>query len=336
MGSSSPQPQTQTTTHTLAPEQRELLNLAMPGLREFSKMEASQAIPGFSGVAGFDPSQTSGQEMVLASTPGQQGVVGSAAGANQLLTGGNLLYPESNPALQRTIEAGTRPITEQLLFNAMPVIRNQALSAGQFGGSRQGIAEGLAIQGAERAVGDTAAKIATPAYTAGLEAMTKGVGLAPQTAQSLALPGITTSGVGDVRQALAQSMLGEQLSRFNTSALWPLLQGKELASLVGGIPGGSTTTTASGPTAPSGLQQALGYGSMGVSALSSMLPLLMMSDRRTKRIIAKLSETLRGIPLYLFEYIGSSLPQVGVMADEVPAYARVRVNDIDFVDYGAL
>jgi hypothetical protein len=63
-----------------------------------------------------------------------------------------------------------------------------------------------------------------------------------------------------------------------------------------------------------------------------------MSDRRTKRIIAKLEATLRGIPLYIFEYIGDTLPlpRVGVMADEVPAYARVRINGIDFVDYGAL
>jgi hypothetical protein len=299
-------------------------------------MSASQAIPGFSGVAGFDPSQTAGQEMVLGAAPGQAGVVGSAASGNQFLTGGQALDPTTNPALARTIEASTRPITEQLLEKALPAVRSGAVGAGQFGGSRQGIAEGQAIRGAESAVGDAASKVATTGYLSGLDAMTKGIGLAPGSAQALAIPGISTSGVGDVRQALQQALLGEQTSRFNTQALWPLLQGKELASLVGGLPGGGTTTTASGPTAPSGLQQALGYGSAGLGAISSMLPLLMMSDRRTKRIVRKLRETLRGIPLYLFEYLGSTLPRVGVMADEVPAYARVSVNGIDFVDYGAL
>ena len=112
--------------------------------------------------------------------------------------------------------------------------------------------------------------------------------------------------------------------------------GKEYAGIAGTIPGGSTTTTASGPQQPGGLQQALGFRKRGPRALSSMMPLLMMSDRRTKRTVRKLREAFHGIPLYVFRYIGDMLPRVGVMADEVPAYARIRVNGIEFVDYGAL
>lgn len=342
MSGGSSQPTTQTTQYNLSPEQRELLKIAMPGLREFSGKPASESIPSFSGVAGFDPLQMQGQEAVVGAAPGQAGVVGTAAGGNAFLSGGNVLYPESNPALRGSIDAATRPIVDTLLEKALPAVRNQAVAAGQFGSSRQGIAEGQAIRGAETAVGDTAAKIASAGYGQGLDAMVKGIGLAPQTAQSLALPGLSLSGVGDVRQALSQAMLGEQTNRFTTEAMWPLLVGKEFAGIAGAIPGGGSTTTASGPQSNS-LMQALGLGVAGLGAAGSamsgagaLLPFLMMSDRRSKQIFAKLARKFRDLPLYAYRYLGEPFFRVGVMADETPAYARVRVNGVDFVDYGAL
>lgn len=338
------QPTTQTTTYQLSPEQRQILDLAMPGLKSFAQNNptAENIIPGFSGVAGFDPAQVAGQEAVLGSTGQQGATVGAAAQGNQFLASGAALDPNTNPALQGTINAAVRPITDQLLEKALPAIRSGAAMAGQYGGSRQGIAEGQAIRGAETAVGDTAAKVANQGYLSGLDAMTKNIGLAPQTAQSLALPGITTSGVGDVRQQLAQALLGEQTNRFSTSALWPLLLGKEYASMVSGIPGGGSTTTASGPQSNS-LLQALGLGATALGGAGSFLsgagaiaPFLLASDRRTKRVLRRLKARFRDLPLYVFEYLGSTLPRVGVMADEVPAYARLRFRGVDFVNYGAL
>jgi hypothetical protein len=307
----------------------------MPGAEAFAQTGPSSVIPPYSAVAGFDPAQTAGQEQVLGAVPGQQGVVGSAATGNQFLTSGDVLRPDSNPALAQYMDAATKPLYQNLTEQVLPSVRSGAAAADQFGSSRQGIAEGLAAGRTAQAAGAATADIANKGYQTGLDAMTKGIGLAPQTAQDLALPGLTTSGVGDVRQQLAQAMLGEQAQRYQTTGMWPLLQAQSLAGMAGSLPGAGTTTTASGPTAPSGLQQALGYGAMGTSALSAMLPLLMMSDRRTKKAI-KLIGSFRDIPIYLFEYIGSSLPRVGVMADEVPAYARIRMNGIDFVDYGAL
>lgn len=49
-----------------------------------------------------------------------------------------------NPFLQRQANAITADLTRNLNENVMPGIRSQALAAGQYGGSRQGIAEGLA------------------------------------------------------------------------------------------------------------------------------------------------------------------------------------------------
>ena len=213
------QPQTQTTKHELSPEQQQILALGMPGLTNFAAEHptAEGMIPSFSGVAGFDPMQTQGQEQVLGSTGAQQDIVGSAGQGNQFLTSGQALDPSTNPYMAKTIEAGVRPIREQLLEKALPSIRSGAVGAGQFGSSRQGIAEGQAIRGAETAAGDTLAKIANAGYLAGLDAMTKGIGLAPGTAQAQALPGLTTSGVGDVRLSALHRRCSE---RKHNASIW--------------------------------------------------------------------------------------------------------------------
>lgn len=263
-----PKNTTQTTKVELSPEQRELLNLAMPSLREFAANPPEQ-YPG-SKIAGWDPLQLLGQEQVLGIT-GQQGMIGQdAASANRFLMG-DVLSPDSNPYLRQYIDAAVRPITEQTTQQILPNIRNEFVGAGQFGGSRQGIAEGLAAQGMQRQIGDTTANIATQAYGQGLEAMQRGLALAPQTQQVLAQPGITTSGVGDLRRQMSQALLNQDVEQFMYPQLLPLMMGKELASLVGGIPGGGSTTTASGGGS-SPLMSGLGGAATGASLGSLIMP----------------------------------------------------------------
>lgn len=259
---------TQTTKVELPPEARQLLDLSMPYLTSFAKTPP-QAYPG-SAVAPFDPLQVAGQEGALSAAGGPQaGIVGSAGTAQQRLTSGELLTPASNPALRDTIAAGTRPIIEDLLFKALPAIRGEASTTGNFGSSRQALAEGLATGKAAQAVGDTGAKIASTGYLAGLDALTKGVGLAPQTANAQLIPALTTSGVGDVRQAMTQALLGEDVSKFNYNQLLPLLVGQKLASIAAGIPGGSVTTTASGPQS-NPIMSGLGLASTGLGLLGDI------------------------------------------------------------------
>lgn len=270
MGGNSATPTTQTTQVNLAPEQRELLQLAMPNLRQFAANPPK--LPDFSAVAGFDPAQTQGQEMALAAAAPQADVVGSAADASKRLTSPDLLYADSNPALQSYQQAATRPIIDDLLEKALPAIRGGAAVNTNFGSTRRQIAEGLAVGKAAQAVGDTNAKIANAGYGAGLDAQGKALSLAPQTATALSIPAGTTSAVGDVRQNLLQQILGEKLGRWNYQEELPLLIGKELASLVSGIPTAGATTTAStarsGPTA----MTSLGGAASGAALGSMLLP----------------------------------------------------------------
>jgi len=250
----------------MSPEQRQLYGYADPFIKQFAA-NPPKLYPG-SGVAGFDPTQELAQQLALTGAEQQANLVGSGAGASDFLLG-DVLYPESNPALQSTINAATRPIYENLTENVLPAVRSGAETSGQFGGSKEQIAEGIASREAGRSAGDVASKIATEGYGKGLDAMTKALGLLPATAQSINLPASTVGAVGDVRQNMSQQQLTEQVQRWLYEQNLPLEMAQSIVSMISGIPGGTTTATGTPPQA-SGLQKGLGGAASG-AALGSML-----------------------------------------------------------------
>jgi hypothetical protein len=267
--SSGSTPQTQSTTYQLSPEQRQLLNLAMPGVTQFAS-SVPQRYPG-TAIAGFDPSQVAGQEGALGSAPVQTNLGRAGAGTTMDWLQPGALDIRNNPGLQGNIEAATRPITRALTESALPAIRDSAERSGNFGGSRQGIAEGLATGRAGEAIGDTTSKIVSDAYSQNLNAQMKALGLLPQTQGAQTTGDLTTSAVGDTRQALAQALLGEKVGGYNYDQLAPFLQSKEIMSLLSGLPGGTATSTASVPQ-KNPLTQALGGAATGASLGSALFP----------------------------------------------------------------
>lgn len=266
-GGNTTQP-TQTTTTEMSPEQRQLWKLAFPGIRDFAS-NVPQRYQG-SQVAGFDPSQTKGQNMALDAAGLQKYLTTNAVQSNKFLLG-DIWNPQSNPALQGAIDASIRPVTQQYQETVLPGLRDEFQAAGQsFGGSRRGVAEGIAGRGYLNTVGDTSSKLVQDQYGNNLRAMVQGLGLVPQTTQAALQPAQTVSGVGDIRQRMQQALLNQNVSNFNYDQYAPFLQSKELLSLLGGLPGGTTTSTANNPPQAPWWQQALGGGMMGSSILSNL------------------------------------------------------------------
>ena len=133
-------------------------------------------------------------------------------------------------------------------------------------GSPKVSASGRAAQEVGRQAQGITTDLANRAYGQGLTAMTQGLGLtgevqkagtagadAMRTAAGLAgeqiNPALWTSGVGDVRQGQAQSLLDEQTARFNYQQNLPLLNGEGASLAGGGIPGAGTTVTGTAPPA---------------------------------------------------------------------------------------
>lgn len=258
-----------TTTTQLSPEQQQILGLSMPGIQQFAA--ATPKRYGGSTIAGFDPSQEKAQGMALDASMMQDWLAGQGVGAANTFLGGDIWKPESNPNLQGAISAATRPITQNLTESILPSIRGEAGSTGNFGSSRQGIAEGLASGRASQAVGDTASKLVQDQYSTNINAQLKALGMLPMLQDSTLAGARTTGAVGDVRQAMDQARLNEQVSNFNFDQYAPFLKSKELLALLQGIPGGSTTAVGTGP-ARNPLMGALGGAATGASLGSAFGP----------------------------------------------------------------
>lgn len=193
--------------------------------------------------------------------------VDAAVSGGQFLAGGDVLFPESNPALRAATDAAIRPLTENFLETILPGIRGEAITSGSLGGSRQGIAEGAASRGLLRQIGDTSASIQANAFQQSLDAMVKALFAAPQTAQLPFVGPAAIEAVGAQRQQFAQSQLSEQAQRFLSEQLIPFSVAQDVAALAFGIPGGTVTSNASFPSSGSNtLGQILGT----ISPLASL------------------------------------------------------------------
>lgn len=256
-GPSQPAKTEQKVVQELSPEQQQLLNLAMPKLQEFAaskpKMNAT--------TVGFNPTQQQGQQMALDTAGDQGATTSSAAAMNRRFTAGEFLDPGSNPALQAYMKSATQPIQQNLVESTLPALRSEDLLTGNIGGTREGVAQGRAAEGASRAIGATTSSIANEGYKSGLDATLKAMGFAPTIAQAENIPAATVSAVGDVQQQQAQREADTANQIANYDAWLPYIQGSALAGASSGIRGGSTTTTGKAEAPQTNpLQQMVGVG----------------------------------------------------------------------------
>lgn len=257
------QTNTSSSAVVMAPQQTQLLDLAMPYLTQFAK-DGIKLQDG-SSVAPFNSTQIAAQNSVLNNAATQQTGANNGMAASNFALNPNILNPNSNPALRGTINAATRPIFEGLTNSALPAIRSEATMTGNLGSSRQGIAEGLASKGAMDAAGDTSSKIAFSGYQSGLDTMMKSLGMLPQTLNAQNIPGASMGAVGDANQMLQQQLLDEAKARFLQKQTLPLDVGKEFVGLVGGVPSAGATTSSTTPT-PSLFQTLLGTAATAAGA----------------------------------------------------------------------
>jgi hypothetical protein len=185
----------------------------------------------------------------------------------------DVLYPGSNPALQGYMNAAIRPITQSYMDpgGIMSQIRTQAGQAGQVGGSRQGVAEGIAAGQYANAVGDTSAKVANEGYAQGLTAMGRAQALAPTYAEMGTLPAQLQGQIGSMFDTQQQRFAdyAANARMWNLNAQWTPLQ--NYANIVfGGASPGTTTTGTGGIQGPSTLGRIAGAGAAGLGTYAAL------------------------------------------------------------------
>jgi hypothetical protein len=90
---------------------------------------------------------------------------------------------QNNPYIQDYIRAAIDPIQQQLMQKVLPAVRSDAVSSGMFGGSRQGVGEGLGIQGFSNAATNATSGIMNNAYNTGMRAQANALKMSPIMAQ---------------------------------------------------------------------------------------------------------------------------------------------------------
>ena len=102
---------------------------------------------------------------------GQNPQMGQAWDVAQGMAGG-----AENPYAQQLMDMTSQQMTQQFNEGILPGIQQGAIGAGGLGGSRQGIAEGLAAERAQRALGDQQNQLASNFYGQNLNQQQAGMG----------------------------------------------------------------------------------------------------------------------------------------------------------------
>ncbi len=221
-------------------------------------------------VAQFDPATTAAQQNIVQNTvPQAQGVVNQAATTSTDILSGKFLDPNNDPNLRASLDAIARPVNESLTEQFLPNIRAGAAATRSIGGSRQGIAEGIASRSASNAIGDASAGFLATNRLVGLDQLTKTLALAPTTANALAIPSSILDAVGTQRQGLEQANINETIGRHNFEQTTDQRAISQFASLVSGNFG--SEVTGEGFKGPTKLEGTLGGAAAG-AAIGSAFP----------------------------------------------------------------
>lgn len=257
------------------------------------------------------------------------GVAGYTPGS--FLTGDMSAY--MNPYLQNVEQAALGNM-DQAYKQTLNTIGDRAINAGAFGGSRQGVAEGVAASETARQMGDLSAQLRAQGFQQASGMMQSDMDRAMQ-GQQLNLQAAGMQGdlanagqnaylqsiqsalsAGALNQAQAQALLDQAENQYNLMRNVPLEQlNIRLAALGGTQVPTSSTQTSRTPTsgnpfvgglggAMSGAQLGSMFGPIGtgIGAIGGGL-LGFLSDERSKTNIQPLGvDGMTGLPMYAYDY----------------------------------
>ena len=228
----------------------------------------------------------------------------------QLMQGLQNFGGMQNQALGGAIQAGLGDINRNFQNNIMPSINTGSAMTNTSGGSRQGIAQGIAAGEANRQAGDFVARMQSNNFQ---NMMQNQLGAYNQMGGLQAQQNMAQQGALGMAPQMSNLGFGSQYG--NLAALSSLLGGP---TVLGGGSSGSSQ---------GGIGSSLGGG----AALFSVL-----SDRRAKENIKRVGKTDSGLNVYTYNYKGHPMTQMGVMAQEVEEVMPDAVhefNGLKTVDY---
>jgi hypothetical protein len=261
----------QTTQVTYSPEEQAARDKVMnAALGVYDKSAADFNPQSYTGAkpVGFDSATVSGQNELLNYSDKLKGNIGQAQTANNFGLK-DALYAESNPYLQSAMTAATQPLIQQFMDpgGALAQTRQGAIQSNGYGGSRQGIAEGVAQGRLQQQVGNMRAQMSSDAYGKGLDQMNNSIKNQSMLSMLGMLPGQIQGQVGAQREGMAQQQENYDASArdYSQNGQWQPLQ--NLANIIYGGSNGKTTTTGQQAGGDSTMQAVGTLGQLGMMAM---------------------------------------------------------------------
>jgi hypothetical protein len=291
---------------------------------------------------------------------GTAGYLGALGQKPQNVTAGQLattnLNPYMNPYTQQVIDK-TLPLMQQQNALSQNQQANAANSSNAFGGSRQGVQQGVAQAQGAMNIGQMAAGLNQANFQQAQQGAMGDIGnrlKADQGNQNAALQKIqsdilASTGLGNLGDSMnkanvanfnmqqsagagqsmeAQNQINSQISKFNDAFNYPQKQLGTLLSALGMTPhdtstSGQTTQQTTTPT---------DWASIIQKGAGAAADLWKMSDKTVKKDIEPTGESVAGVPSYTYRFKGQppSTPKImGPMAQDVQKVAPGAVKRID-------
>ena len=173
----------------------------------------------------------------------------------------------NNPYVQNMMQSNQFMANRNLSENLLPMIDSGAVAAGQMGGSRQGIAQGLAMRGTQEALANANAQTMMDAYGKGLGAQQGALAMAPNIMGMGTAPMDIMGQVGAYNQGIDTQALDADMARwnYNQERPWDAL-GRYSNIVSGNNQWGQNQTSDGGGS--SAIASGLGGAALGASAAS--------------------------------------------------------------------
>lgn len=276
-GGSAPSSST-TTTQNFSPEEAaQRAKVQEEGNRIYNQTAGSisgSPYPGAQPVP-FSPATLQAQQQLTNFANGQGAQQANQAGGFSSFLMGPSMNAEANPYLQSATQAAIRPVTQAYTDpgGVFSQIRTGSINSGGYGGSRQGIAEGIAGRNYLNTVGDISSTMAYKNYSDAMTAGGKALALAPQTYNLGSSPAQSLAAVGQQQELLGQSQEDYSAASraWQLNAPWYPLQNYASVVYGGSSPGMTATSTGSAPQT-NRFASSLGGAASGAAMGSMIMP----------------------------------------------------------------
>ena len=240
----------------------------------------------------------------------------------------------ANPYENQVI-SGALGDLQQAYGQSQTAMDAQAIGAGAFGGSRQGIQNVLGQERYLDSVADTSARLRQAGFESGANrfAADRAAQLGGATTQLGALQSASQGlqAFGQSARGIEQAGLAEGYRDFIEEREYPAGQIRQMVGALSGAPirsygeerSGSVGTPVAGPSI---------FGQVAGAGLAAY----QMSDIRLKKDFKLVGKSPKGIKIYNFKYIGDNKTYQGVMAHQVPQASIANEFGYLMVDYSKI